>query len=146
MPHASMCYLLWKPHPTWPHHFLSHDWAFWSWLRNILSARVLCHQNFPITIQNKISVCCHPNSDEPIPMNFYTWLDSCAVVTWATIYSDVFSRNKIMMKLSFHRIWIVLEKALVKWIPYTLWSLWLPLQFDINRIPSVWHVLDQYSF
>ena len=67
----------------------------------------------------EISFCSHPNTNKVIATIFGTWHDSWAVVACAKFCCDVVISNWIRAKWNFHRIWIVMEKSLVKWAPGT---------------------------
>ena len=55
-----------------------------------------------------------------------TWHDSCAVVACAKFCCNMITSDWMRVKWNFHRIWIVIEKSLVEWIPGTnvnnIWS------------------------
>ena len=68
----------------------------------------------------EISFCSHPNNDIVIATIFGTWHDSWAVVACAKFCRDMITSNWIKAKWNFHRIWIVMEKSLVKWVPGAL--------------------------
>ena len=65
----------------------------------------------------EISFCSHPNTNKVIATIFGTWHDSWAVVACAKFCCDMVISNWIRAKWNFHRIWIVMEKSLVKWVP-----------------------------
>ena len=65
----------------------------------------------------EISFCSHPNNNIVIATIFGTWHDSWAVVACAKFCRDMITSNWIKAKWNFHRIWIVMEKSLVKWVP-----------------------------
>ena len=65
----------------------------------------------------EISFCSHPNTNKVIATIFGTWHDSWAVVACAKFCCDMVISNWIRAKWNFHRIWIVMEKSLVKWAP-----------------------------
>ena len=65
----------------------------------------------------EISFCSHPNTNKVITTIFGTWHDSWAVVACAKFCCDMVISNWIRAKWNFHRIWIVMEKSLVKWAP-----------------------------
>ena len=65
----------------------------------------------------EISFCSHPNNDIVIATIFGTWHDSWAVMACAKFCRDMITSNWIKAKWNFHRIWIVMEKSLVKWVP-----------------------------
>ena len=65
----------------------------------------------------EISFCSHPSTNIVIATKFCTWHDSWAVVTCAKFCCDMINCNWIRAKWIFHRIWIVMEKVLVKWVP-----------------------------
>ena len=65
----------------------------------------------------EISFCSHPNTKKVIATIFGTWHDSWAVVACAKFCRDIIISNWIRAKWNFHRIWIVMEKSLVKWVP-----------------------------
>ena len=65
----------------------------------------------------EISICSHPNNNIVIATIFGTWHDSWAVVACAKFCCDMITSNWITAKWNFHRIWIVMEKSLVKWVP-----------------------------
>ena len=76
----------------------------------------------------EISFCSHPNTKKVIATIFGTWHDSWAVVACAKFCRDIIISYWIRAKWNFHRIWIVMEKSLVKWVPlsespYQLFSL-----------------------
>ena len=70
----------------------------------------------------EISFCSHPNNNIVIATIFGTWHDSWAVVVCAKFCRDMITSNWIKAKWNFHRIWIVMEKSLVKWVPDQRWS------------------------
>ena len=59
----------------------------------------------------------HLDSNTVIATKFCTWHDSCAVVACAKICCDLMASNGVMARRSFHRIWIVGKKTLVKRAP-----------------------------
>ena len=65
----------------------------------------------------EISFCSHPSTNKVIATEFGTWYDSWAVVACAKFWCDMINCNWIRAKWIFHRIWIVIEKSLVKWVP-----------------------------
>ena len=65
----------------------------------------------------EISLHFHLDSNKVITTKFCTWHDSCAVVACAQICCDLMASNGITARWSFHRIWIVSKKSLVKWAP-----------------------------
>ena len=65
----------------------------------------------------EISFCSHSNTNKVIATKFGTWHDSWAVVACAKFCSDMITGNWIRAKWNVHRIWIVMEKSLVKWVP-----------------------------
>ena len=65
----------------------------------------------------EISFCSHPSTNKVIATKFGTWHDSWAVVACAKFCCDMINCNWIRAKWFFHRIWIVMEKSLVKWVP-----------------------------
>ena len=65
----------------------------------------------------EISFCSHPNTNKVITTIFGTWHDSWAVVACAKFWCDMVISNWIRAKWNFHRIWIVMEKSLVKRAP-----------------------------
>ena len=65
----------------------------------------------------EISFCSHPNTNKVIATIFGTWHDSWAVVACAKFCCDMVISNWKRAKWNFHRIWIVMEKSLVKWVP-----------------------------
>ena len=65
----------------------------------------------------EISFCSHPSTNKVIATKFGTWHDSWAVVACAKFCCDMINCNWIRAKWIFHRIWIVMEKLLVKWVP-----------------------------
>ena len=65
----------------------------------------------------EISFCSHPNINRVIATTFGTWHDSWTVVACAKFCRDMIISNWIRAKWNFHRIWIVMEKSLVKWVP-----------------------------
>ena len=67
----------------------------------------------------EISFCSHPNNNIVIATIFGTWHDSWAFVACAKFCCDMITSNWIKAKWNFHRIWIVMEKLLVKWVPGT---------------------------
>ena len=80
-----------------------------------------CHKQFFHHNSNvmEISFCSHPNTNEVIATIFGTWHDSWAVMACAKFCCDMITSNWIRAKCNFHRIWIVMEKSLVKWVPGT---------------------------
>ena len=70
----------------------------------------------------EISFCSHPSTNKVIATKFGTWHDSLAVVACAKFCCDMINCNWIRAKWIFHRIWIVMEKSLVKWVPDTYTS------------------------
>ena len=65
----------------------------------------------------EISFCSHPNTNKVIATIFGTWHDSWAVVACAKFCCDMVISNWIRAKWNVHRIWIVMEKSLMKWAP-----------------------------
>ena len=78
------------------------------------SVKQFLHHNSNVM---EISFCSHPNTNKVIATIFGTWHDSWAVVACAKFCRDMISSNWIKAKWNFHRIWIVMEKSLVKWVP-----------------------------
>ena len=78
----------------------------------------------------EISFCSHPNNDIVIATIFGTWHDSWAVVACAKFCRDMITSNWITAKWNFHRIWIVMEKSLVKWVPA---SYFFGIVFKLNQ-------------
>ena len=77
----------------------------------------------------EISFCSHPNTDKVIATIFGTWHDSWAVVACAKFCCEMVISNWIRAKWNFHRIWIVMEKSLVKWAQVLMWN-WILLGFQ----------------
>ena len=75
----------------------------------------------------EISFCSHPSTNKVIATKFGTWYDSWAVVACAKFCCDMINCNWIRAKWIFHRIWIVMEKSLVKWVPGFKISNWIHL-------------------
>ena len=65
----------------------------------------------------KTSPCCNSVAGHQIATNFCTCHDSTAVVPCTKFCSDHCIRIEMRVKRNFHRIWIAMEKALVKWGP-----------------------------
>ena len=65
----------------------------------------------------EISFNSHLHSNTVIATKCCTWHDSCAVVTCAKICCNLMASNRITARRSFHRIWIVGKKSLVKRAP-----------------------------
>ena len=65
----------------------------------------------------EISFHSHLNSYTWIAKKFCTWHDSCTVVACAKICCDLIVSNGITVRQSFHLIWIVGKKSLVKRAP-----------------------------
>ena len=90
----------------------------------------------------EISFCSYPNTKKVIATIFGTWHDSWAVVACAKFCRNIIISNWIRAKWNFHRIWIVMEKSLVKWVPGLLLfphfeeAVWFTqfTQFDINHM------------
>ena len=62
-----------------------------------------------------ISLCLYNSvAGHQIEINFCTCHDSTAVVSCAKFYSDHCIRIEVKVKRNFHRIWIALEKSLVR--------------------------------
>ena len=68
----------------------------------------------------EISFCSHPNTNKDITTIFGTWHDSWAVVACGKFCCNMVISNWITAKWNFHRIWIVMEKSLVKWARTTV--------------------------
>ena len=65
----------------------------------------------------EISFCSHPSTNKVIATKFGTWHDSWAFVACAKFCCDMINCNWIRTAWIFDRIWIVMEKSLVKWVP-----------------------------
>ena len=65
----------------------------------------------------EISFCSHLNTNKVIATIFGTWHNSWAVVACAKFCCDMITSYWTRAKCNFHRIWIVMEKSLVKWVP-----------------------------
>ena len=65
----------------------------------------------------EISFGSHPSTNKVIATKFGTWHDSWAVVACAKFCCDMINCNWIRAKWIFHRIWIMMENSLVKWVP-----------------------------
>ena len=69
------------------------------------------------------------SSNVPIAINICTWHDSCADVACANFCNDMIHQNQngVRAKQIFYRIRIVMENALVNWVPslneLTRWEL-----------------------
>ena len=59
----------------------------------------------------EISFCSYPTCRGMVAIKFRTWHDSYTVVACTKPWSDMITYSGV------HRIWIAMEKALVKWIP-----------------------------
>ena len=77
----------------------------------------------------EISFCSYPTTNKVIATKFGTWHDGWAVMACAKFCCDMITSNWIRAKWNFHRIWIVMEKSLVKWVPggcsckwFVLWT------------------------
>ena len=79
-----------------------------------------------------ISFYYHLNSNAVIATQIFTWHDSHFVVACATICCDLMAKNGIAGRLSFHRIWIVSKKSLVKRAP---------AQF-LGQLSGDWHLIS----
>ena len=62
----------------------------------------------------EISPCCNSVTGHQIATNFCTCHDSTAVVPCTKFCSDHYIRIEMRVKRDFHRIWIAMEKLLVK--------------------------------
>ena len=80
----------------------------------------------------EISPSCNSVAGHTIETNFCTCHDSTAVVPCTKFCSDRYVRIVVTVKRNCHRIWISMEKPLVKWGPATV---------DISR-----HTDDPNSF
>ena len=67
------------------------------------------------------SPCCNSVAGHQIAANFYTCHDSTAVVPCTKFCSDHCIGIKMRAKHNFHRIWIAMEKPLVKRAPDPGW-------------------------
>ena len=76
------------------------------------SNSVFFHHNYASI---EISFCFHSRCLEVITMKLCSWHNSCAVMTYAKFCGDMIPYNGVVLKPIFHRIWITLEKSLVKW-------------------------------
>ena len=65
----------------------------------------------------EISFSCNSIAGDHITTKFCTRHDSIAVMPCAKFCSDHFIRIWMRGKWNFHRIWIVMERLLVKWAP-----------------------------
>ena len=81
---------------------------------NGTGARFTNYFSIAIQIRWKNSFHSHLDSNTVIATKFCTWHDSCAVVACAKICCDLMASNGVMARQSFHRIWIVGKKPLVK--------------------------------
>ena len=74
----------------------------------------------------EISFCSHPSCNEVIAMKFYTWPDSCTVMTYTKISSNMIHSNGVTLKPIFHRIWITMKNSFMKWAPgpISIMSFW----------------------
>ena len=63
------------------------------------------------------SFCSHPNCNEMIATKICTWHSSCVAMACAKFCCDIIAGNWITAKWNFHRIWIMMENSLVKWVP-----------------------------
>ena len=90
----------------------------------------------------EISFCSHPNNNIVIATIFGTWHDSWAVVACAKFCRDMITSNWIKAKWNFHRIWIVMEKSLVKWVPapYVRGFNWWPVDGSTQKGPIMQNV------
>ena len=82
------------------------------------------------------SPCCNSVLGHQIETNFCTCHDNTTVVpcTCTKVYSDHCIRIEVRVKRNFHRIWIVMEKTLVKQGP--VWH-WLPFHgASLRRMTS----------
>ena len=63
----------------------------------------------------EISICPHLGCNKLIAMLFCAWHDSWAVVVCEQFYSDMVPYTRVILKPTFHRIWITMEKLFMKW-------------------------------
>ena len=80
------------------------------------------HLNWRLFQQNSnltaTSFSSHSNFNTWIVTKFCTWYNSCVVVVYVIICSDLLSRNGIIAKWIFHRIWIwIVEKIVTDMVP-----------------------------
>ena len=73
------------------------------------------------------SPCCNSASGLQIATKFCTCHDSTAVVTCTKLCSDHCIRIEVTVKQNFHRIWIGMEKPLVKRGPVSYFTSILPM-------------------
>ena len=66
---------------------------------------------------DETSSCCNSVAGHQIATNFCTCHDSTAVVPCTKVCSDLCIRIEVRVKRNFHRIWITMEKPLVKRAP-----------------------------
>ena len=62
------------------------------------------------------SFCINSLHGYQIATNFCTWHDSYAVVSCAKFCCNHLIKNGMRTKWNYHRIWIVMQKSIVKWI------------------------------
>ena len=90
------------------------------------------------------SPCCNSVAGHQIATNVCTCHDSTAVVPCTTFCSDHCIRIEMRVKRNFHRIWIVMEKPLVKRGPGYFHSSLLKMKiFVLDKLilsPLVWQV------
>ena len=53
-----------------------------------------------------------------IAMIFCTWYDSCVVVACTTFCGKMIPHNRVTLKPIFHRVWIAIKNAFMKWAPW----------------------------
>ena len=65
----------------------------------------------------EISCFSSPNSNESIVTKFRTLHGSCVVLGCVNICSNILARNRYTVKRNAYWIWLLMEKALVNWVP-----------------------------
>ena len=100
--------------------------------------------NFFIVIQIPwISFCSDPYCNDVIALKLCTCHDSCAVVACAKFCSDVTPPfNGVTGKLIFQRIWIRMEKLLVKWAR----GLNVLTQWGLNKMVAIKQTVFSNTF
>ena len=83
------------------------------------------------------SPCCNSVAGHQIATNFCTCHDSTAVVPCTKFCSDHCIRIELRVKRNFHRIWIAIEKPLVKRGPDNQWAMHYPCSLVFEILTSV---------
>ena len=86
----------------------------------------------------EIALCSHPNSNEIIATNIFTWYESCSFMACWTICSDLYTGNGFIRKLMFRLMWITIEKLSQPWIQFRSYvtSKWR----SVNYLATEWPV------